>query len=1030
MGPARRSPAPASPRCVRTMPSPSSRAARTRGLVPFAVVALGVVVSVSSAAYLRQVQSRDTRERFSHRAAEATVALTQSLDRGGDTLRGARGLFDGSDSVSAAEFARYVESLDVESHYPGIHAVAFLADDRSVRYVGPTGRDAGAVSPLDPSEAVRAAQDRARDSGLPVSTPPIRLRADLAGSTAFVVYLPVYRGGGTPLTPEQRRALHAGWVANAYRAPDFVRGAASASAVEVALYQGETLLGASEGYADASEGRTGLVRESRSTLYEAPWVIRTVAPSGFTPTSYVVAPWLVLAGGLLVTALLAAMMWVLQTARRRAEQTVEETTRTLRDSEERFRALVDHSPTGVFYSSAHGELEYWNPQLAEIAGAGDLADNPMARLHPDDLPRLLATWQRCLSEQTVFRGTYRMRRADGSVRWLDLSSAPTRDEHGTVTGWVGAANDVTDIVESTRHGTRLTRILEHTTDLVTLTDPNGEVVWANEAARAYMRRVGVVPHGLADLVAPSARPYFEESVLPVLERDGVWSGELSLVAPEGRELPVSQLIQAHVAEDGGVQYYSFSARDLSERRDYQTRLAHEVLHDRLTGLPNRALFVDRLTQGLARTARRESLIAVLFIDLDRFKLVNDSLGHEAGDRLLVEVASRLQSVLRSGDTAARFGGDEFTLVCEEVEDEEQAESIARRVLSVLAVPFLLENGPVHVTGSVGIALSDGNARPEDLLRDADAALHRAKDLGKARFELFDERLRATAVARLQTESALHEALDLGQLRVHYQPEVDLRTGEIVAAEALVRWEHPVNGLVPPDDFIPLAEESGLIDQIGRWVLREACWQAARWRDVRPSGEPFVVWVNLSPRQLSPDVVTLVASALSESGIDPAQLGLEVTESALVADGAAAVTVLRDLRALGVRLVIDDFGIGYSSLAYLRRLPVEGVKIDRSFVANLATSPEDAAIVAAVVGMASALGLSTVAEGVENAEQLAEVVRLGCDVAQGWHFARSQPRQAIDALLAQAPSWPGLDVPGPRDVVTDLATRRRGRPSAG
>jgi len=1013
------------------MTQPLARPSRARALLPVAVVVFGVAASVSSAGYLRRTQSRDTNERFTHRSGEATAALTQSLDRGGDTLRGARGLFDGSDDVSAAEFARYVESLDVEGHYPGVYAVAYLRADRSVAYVGPTGRDAASVSPLDASAAVGSAQDRARDTGLAVTTPPVGLRGDLEAATAFVVYLPVYRGGGTPLTLDERRARHTGWVANAYRGHDFVRGAVGAAAVEVALYEGETLVGASEDFARAYERAGDLVRETRVTLYESPWTIRTVAPPGFTPASYVVAPWLVLAGGLLVTGLLAAMTLVLSSARRRAEDAVTVATRTLRDSEERFRTLADHSPTGVFHSGPSGELEYWNPRLAEIAGSdGDLSVDPMSRLHPDDLPRLMATWERCVAEGTVFRGTYRVRRPDGSTRWIDLSSAPTRDERGEVTGWVGAATDVTDIVESTRHSTRLTRILEHTTDLVTLTDPHGEVVWANEAARSYMRSVGLVPHGLSDLVAPSARGYFEESVLPVLARDGVWSGELSLLAPEGGEVPVSQLIQAHLGEDRSVQYYSFSARDLSERRDYQSRLAHEVLHDRLTGLPNRALFVDRLTQGLARTARRESsLLAVLFIDLDRFKLVNDSLGHEAGDHLLVEVASRLQSVLRSGDTAARFGGDEFTLVCEEVEDEAQAESIARRVLSVLAVPFLLADGPVHVTASVGIALSDGTvaARPEDLLRDADAALHRAKDLGKARYELFDERLRAHAVARLQTESALHEALDLGQLRVHYQPEVDLRTGEIVGAEALVRWEHPLNGLVPPDDFIPLAEETGLIDQIGRWVLREACWQAARWRDARPGTAPFVVGVNLSPRQLTPDVVTLVASALAETGIDPAQLGLEVTETALVADGDAAVAVLHDLRALGVRLVIDDFGTGYSSLAYLRRLPVEGVKIDRSFVANIATSHEDSAIVAAVCGMASALGLSPVAEGVETAAQLAEVVRLGCDAAQGWYFARSQPRQAFDALLAQRPEWPGLAVPSPR--VTDLATRR-GRPSAG
>jgi diguanylate cyclase (GGDEF)-like protein/PAS domain S-box-containing protein len=969
-----------------------------RALLPLAVLAVGVCATVPAAAYLRHVQDRDTRERFAHRSHDAAQAVTSALDRGGGALLAGRGLFDGSDEVNEQEFGRFVDALDLPEQYPGVHAVAFLRADREVAYVGPAGRDASSVSPADDA-AARAAQDKARDTAQPVTTTPTRLVGDPQGATAFVVYLPVYRGGGRPARVEQRRELLAGWLADAYRGSDLVGGSRT-SAVESALFFGDTLVGASEGFAHGGS----LVRDERVTLYGATWLVRTVAPPGFTPLSYAVAPWIVLVGGLLLTCLVASFIWLVLTR----------TTRSLRHSEERFRALAENSPTAVFLANAAGGLEYWNPRLAEIAGTDDLAGGLARVLHPDDVARFESARHRT---DGVLRGTFRLVRPDGSSRWLDVSATPTRE------GWIGAANDVTESVESARHASRLTRILEHTTDLVMLTDPAGEVVWANEAARSFLRTLGVVPHSLGDLVAPSARELFDETVVPALHADGVWSGELSLLAPGGGELPVSQLIQAHRGEYGEVRYFSFSARDLSERRDYQTRLAHEVLHDRLTGLPNRALFVDRLAQGLARTSRRETLLAVLFVDIDRFKLVNDSLGHEAGDRLIVEVAARLQGVLRSGDTAARFGGDEYTLLCEEVVDEAQAEAIAQRVLAVVAAPFVLDGAPVHVTASVGIALSDGSAQPEHLLRDADAALHRAKDLGKARYELFDENVRASAVARFQTEAGLHAALDRGELRVHYQPEVDLHTGAIIGAEALVRWEHPVNGLVLPDAFIPLAEETGLIEQIGEFVLREACWQAARWRDARDDGAPFVVWVNLSTRQLSGDVVRLVQAALSETGVDPGQLGLEVTESALLADGDTAVSVLSDLRALGVRILIDDFGTGYSSLAYLRRLPVDGVKIDRSFVAGLGTSPEDAAIVAAVVGMASALGLTTVAEGVENEVHLAEVRRLGCDAAQGWYFARSAPRQAVEALIAQRPTFPGLALPAQRSAVTDIASRR-------
>ncbi|HEU0131836.1 MAG TPA: EAL domain-containing protein [Mycobacteriales bacterium] len=1008
-----------------------SRSERARTLLPLAALVVGTGTSVASSGYLARTQHRDTRERFAHRSAEAVHALVHGLDSSGDALRGVRGLFDGAAPPPESQFRRFVDSLDVGARYPGVVSVSYVRDD-AARAPAYTVR-LGPGPDLTGSPEAAAAQDHARDAGAPVVTPPLRPPGG-AGPATFVVYLPVYRGGGTPPTVPQRRARLAGWVAGSFVGEAFVGGRlAGATAVEAALYEGPVaepgaLAGASPGYADAVGG-DGMVSDTRAEVFGMPWTVRTVAPPGFTPASYVVAPWLLLVGSLVLTVLCAFVLRLLLSARGRAERLAAETTDTLRESEERFRALADHSPTGVFFAGADGELSYWNPRLLAMAGVDDLAGrNPRDLVHPDDRTRIDAAWDGALATHEVFRATFRVRCPDGSSRWLDVAAGPTRDARGAVTGWVGSADDVTNDVEARRHTDRLTRILEHTTDLVTLTDPAGEVVWANEAARAFLRDAGLVPHRLGDLVAPGARGYFADVVLPALRRDGVWSGELSLLAGDGREVPVSQLIQAHHGADGAVEYYSFSARDLTERRDYQTRLAHEVLHDRLTGLPNRALFVDRLTQSVARTARRDSLLAVLFIDLDRFKLVNDSLGHEAGDRLLLEVAARLQSVLRSGDTAARFGGDEFTLLCEEVVDEAQATAIANRVLSVLAVPFVLHGSPVHLTGSVGIVLSDGGpgTRPEDLLRDADAALHRAKDLGKARYELFDERVRASALARFHTETALHDAIELGQLRVHYQPEVCLRTGRVVAAEALVRWLHPVKGLVAPDEFVPLAEETGLIDRIGAWVLREACAQAARWRDLRDDGKPFVVWVNLSPRQLGPDVVDLVARAIAETGVAPDQLGLEVTETALLGDIDAAVDVLQRLRALGVRIVIDDFGTGYSSLAYLRRLPVDGVKIDRSFVSSLGSSKEDEAIVGAVVGMASALRLTTVAEGVETREQLDHVVRLGVEMAQGFYFARPAPFGSLDALLAHPPDWPGLDLPAPREAVADLRAARRRR----
>jgi diguanylate cyclase (GGDEF)-like protein len=435
-------------------------------------------------------------------------------------------------------------------------------------------------------------------------------------------------------------------------------------------------------------------------------------------------------------------------------------------------------------------------------------------------------------------------------------------------------------------------------------------------------------------------------------------------------------------------------RDISDRKEAELELSHAALHDALTGLPNRALFHDRLGLALRRTERRSGSVAVLFCDLDRFKVVNDSLGHDAGDRLLVDVAKRIGAALRPADTVARFGGDEFTMLCEDVAGEIEAATIAQRIVDVFRDPFLLEDGEVFLATSLGIAIARGaDDRAEDLIRDADAAMYRAKERGKGRYEIFDEAMRADAVARLETESALRRALERGELRLHYQPEVELATGTITGYEALVRWQHPTRGLLGPSAFIPLAEETGLIVGIGEWILREACTEAQRWT------EPLTLAVNLSARQLAQhDLVAMVRAAMAETGTDPSRLCLEITESAVMESGTATTAQLRALKSLGVQLAIDDFGTGFSSLAHLRRFPVDVLKIDGTFVAGLGQEPQDASIAAAVISLAHALGLKTVAEGIETDEQLAILKELGCNLGQGYLFARPLPPE--EALRPQ------------------------------
>jgi diguanylate cyclase (GGDEF)-like protein/PAS domain S-box-containing protein len=455
-----------------------------------------------------------------------------------------------------------------------------------------------------------------------------------------------------------------------------------------------------------------------------------------------------------------------------------------------------------------------------------------------------------------------------------------------------------------------------------------------------------------------------------------------------------------------------------ERQRAEEAMAHQAMHDRLTGLPNRALFGDRLAVALGRAAAKAGSVAVLFIDLDRFKLVNDSLGHSPGDQLLLAVAARLRAVIRPTDTVARLGGDEFTVVCEQISGEDEAIGIAERLADALSEPFVIDESELFVTASIGIALSSGaDVDPDELLRDADAAMYRAKEQGRARWQLFNRDMRTAAVYRLETVNALHRALERGEFRVVYQPQIELSSSRVMGMEALVRWDHPQRGLIPPVEFIPLAEESGLIHDLGAWVLREACRQATAWHRLVPAapGEPpLTMSVNLSPKQLQrSSLVAEVADVLASTGLDPSSLVLELTESVLMLDADSIISRLEALRALGLRLAIDDFGTGYSSLSYLQRFPIDVLKIDRSFIDNLGSDADHTAVARTIVKLGQSLRLETVAEGVERVEHLDHLRELNCDAAQGYLFARPLPPEQAETLLelAAAGLWsPGVPLP--------------------
>lgn len=434
---------------------------------------------------------------------------------------------------------------------------------------------------------------------------------------------------------------------------------------------------------------------------------------------------------------------------------------------------------------------------------------------------------------------------------------------------------------------------------------------------------------------------------------------------------------------------------------------YRALHDALTGLPNRALFINRLQQSIDRKSREPGVSAILYMDLDQFKVINDSLGHEAGDELLIEVARRLKSCLRRGDTAARLGGDEFTILLDEISGPADAIRVAERVAGELRAPFSLDENRVFVTTSVGITLNTSDdARPSGLLRDADVAMYEAKKAGKARYKIFDSGMHAQALQRLRMENELRRAIEQDQLSVHYQPKVSLRSGRIVGMEALVRWEHPVRGLVSPGEFIPLAEETALINPLGRFVLREACLQARKWREAFPEAADLVMSVNLSVKQFQqPNMIEELTGILRQTGLPAHALQLEVTESVVTDDVDYAIGLLRELKALGVQLGIDDFGKGYSSLSTLKHFPMDDLKIDRSFVNGLGEDVQDTAIVRLTVDLAHTVGMQAVGEGVETAEQLRRLREMGCDMVQGFYFWKPLAPDAAAALLADPPPWP-------------------------
>jgi diguanylate cyclase (GGDEF)-like protein/PAS domain S-box-containing protein len=554
------------------------------------------------------------------------------------------------------------------------------------------------------------------------------------------------------------------------------------------------------------------------------------------------------------------------------------------------------------------------------------------------------------------------------------------------------------IVATRRQTAHFRSLVTSSTDLVLVLGGDGcRYVSQSVTAMVGRTEAEMLAHGLEAFVHSNDYPAVREASAHGRPREIVF--RLRNQSGEWRHL------EAHVTDlrqDKSVRGVVLNARDVTERIELEEQLTHQAFHDNLTGLPNRALFRDRLDQALARAERSDRLLAVLLVDLDGFKQVNDSLGHDAGDQLLEEVGRRFRSVVRASDTVARFGGDEFALLLEDV-TEHEAIGLTRRLLDRLAAPVTIAERPVALGASVGVVLHSGSGQSEELVRDADVAMYAAKDAGRGRYEIFCPEMAKDVGELLGIEHELRLGLQRGEFSLDYQPEIDLETATIVGAEALLRWHSPTRGLVPPGRFIPIAETTGLIVPLGEFVVRQACAQAAVWRGAGLVSESFVTWVNVSAKQLGGNGLhEVVQRAFEETGLPPGALGLEVTETAVVEQGVAGDRARAELKRLheqGVRIAIDDFGTGFSSLGQLRHFPIDMIKVDYSFVQGAMHDAKDAAITANLINLAHALGLVAVAEGIESAGQLTSMQSFGCDLGQGYLFARPMPADKLNDLLA-------------------------------
>ncbi|MBU0500041.1 MAG: EAL domain-containing protein [Gammaproteobacteria bacterium] len=1018
-------------------------------VVPLALLALtGLAAAAIAFFYLDNEQHRKLEADFRVAARERLAKVHQTLTQAEQQVQELAALYDASREVERHEFATFsrVQHLRVlraqalewaprvrreerdrfeRQAQDGLPGFRITERNAGSEMVPAAGREdwfpVFFIEPMDgngqamgfdlASEATRRrALERARDEARHVASGPISLVQETDGQQAFLIVHPLYAKGAALETVEQRRRHLQGYVLGVYRFGDLIRAALEGlqpRGVDIELLDLDATPGQQLLYRHSATALNGRAQASSPTLDTRSWREQENCPIEGPRWQAVAIPsgaWLredhnapAWVAGVILAATLLTVAYLFDLTRR--NRRLQEAALLLRRNQARLEELQRLGKIGGWELDLRSGHLWWSNEVYRMfevnpARFGASYEAFLQAVHPDDREQVGRAYTDSVKNRIGYDIVHRLRMQDGALKFVRERCHTFYDPQGTPIRSIGTVQDITGQMEAERQLRLAADVFEHTADGILITDASGHIVAVNPAFTRITGYEAEEALGRTPSLLKSDRhgPDFYRELWDTLVEQGQWSGEVWNRRKDGALYPQLQNISSIRDEQGRPTHYVSVFTDISDIMQSQQQLQFLAHHDPLTGLPNRLLLTSRLSHAISRCRRDECELALLFIDLDRFKNVNDALGHPAGDRLLQQVAERFREAVREGDTVARLGGDEFIVLLEDIGNERDGAKVSRKLLQALAPPFLIEGRDVHIQASIGISVHPGDGEDVDtLLRNADATMYRAKEEGRNGYCFYRQEMTQHTLDRFGLENDLRGALDRGELQLYFQPQVRLKDGHLTGAEALLRWHHFQQGMISPLRFIPLAEETGLIIPIGEWVLTEATAAMQRWIAAGLSLERIAV--NIAGPQIHRgDLVSVLRRALDSSGLDPARLELEITESFIMHRPEDSLKTLVDLRETGICLSIDDFGTGFSSLAYLKRLPIHKLKIDKSFVDGLPDDKEDCAIASTVHVLGRNLGYGVIAEGVENERQREYLRLIGCDEGQGYLFSPPLPEE--------------------------------------